>query len=67
MVDWNCCRSRAWFGLLSVESGQPEGRSPCGLIASSRGWPIAEIWNNRAYGWEVHPSYAASWITFIKK
>jgi len=30
-------------------------KHPFGLIASTWGWPVVDIWNSSAYGWEEHP------------
>jgi hypothetical protein len=40
---------------------------PCGLIASTLGWPVVDIWNNNAYGLEECPSYTTNWLSFINR
>jgi hypothetical protein len=59
LEDLNCCRNRTWvWGYCVWRVDNQRDGSPCGLMALARGWSVAEIWNNKTYGWEVHPLYA---------
>jgi hypothetical protein len=64
LEDLNCCGSRNWvLGWYVWRVDKQWVISPCELIASARGWPAVERkMNNNAYGGEVHPSFATSWL-----
>jgi hypothetical protein len=41
-------------------------RSPCGLIASARGWPVVEIWSNKCL-WLGGSSFVCNQLDYIYK
>jgi hypothetical protein len=71
----SCGEESWWIGtIVGVEPGfwdakcgewtTKRAKSPCGLIASARGWLLLRENEQQAYGWEERPLYTTSWLFY---